>query len=353
MRLLLGKGDFSLERSVELVNFVYVQLGPKPSATLSHFANQLQENLDPQTAKLFLLTDASESWDFPGTVLKLSAHQMDLIPLWARFLHYDRFSVANHYWRNTLFRFFVLAELASFPEFDAEVPVIHLESDVQFFPCKHYLHLIEEEIKGTRVVQLNSDLSIGSILVSENASVLRSAMLSLKRVFLESTQWRDDMTLLSVGINRGILQPLSNLRISQSVYLEFDGWPVGQYLFGVDPIHNRGVAQGGYVSKFFPSFLQEGEWTISPGLLAEPCGHDHLIYQDSRYKHYFVNLHVHSKVHLEMPSTNSLFWQRTLLAANKGGEFPVTQHNPSLLYHSNNGSFAARALRKVKRMLGC
>jgi hypothetical protein len=131
--------------------------------------------------------------------------------------------------------------------------------------------------------------------------------------------------------------------------IAFDGWPAGQYLFGLDPIHTNGTARGGYLSPFLSFNPKSGQWNIKQ--LDKDSHHEILMYRDGKYVRNFFNLHIHSKVIVPAIDSKSNLWIQTLSAANGKGKFPEFTGNPSKVIHIDNGSFPARLMRKVKALI--
>jgi len=231
--------------------------------------------------------------------------------------------------------------------------IIHIESDVLLFSHPNFLVELERHIKHTSVTRLSQNLGIGAIVVSPNRSQLAADLRRLKGTLTKKISWVDDMTLLGQALNLGILHALEDIPLRSGdqtlEVIAFDGWPAGQYLFGLDPIHTNGTARGGYLSPFLPFNLKAGEWNIKK--LDKDSPSEILMYREGRYVRNFFNLHIHSKVLVPTVDSKSKLWIQTLSAANGKGKFPEFVGNPSKVIHSDNGSFPARLMRKVKAMI--
>lgn len=330
-----------------MTNVIFIHLGPAVPSSLLHFATELQNAQNERHLQLVLITDQPQNWDdFPGLVLR--AQKARWIPLWYQLIHFDRFSVAKGYWRNTLMRLFILGSLHYYPEIDPNRPVIHIESDVLLFACPLFLSEVTKRVTITTVVSLDQSTAIAAIVVAKNANSLSRDITRLRELLLGSISWKSDMDLLALGIRYGYLASFSDIVVTEQDILVVDGWPYGQFLFGQDPILNDGTAQGGYVSPFLDLATNSGEWVLTNEVFGSSCNHLHLALVRDDVRHFLFNLHVHSKRHVGWPTPDSLIWQQTILAANGIGDFPSSQMNPSLQMHLHNGNLAARVLRKIK-----
>lgn len=330
--------------------FVYVHIGANKPNVLVHYPG-LVKIFYPE-AHLVLLTDNPKSWqDFPGDVVDIKSNLRTLVPIWSRLVHYDRFNVANGYWKKTLFRFFILAEISKLGILRPEEFVFHIESDVLVMPCSQTLDAIKANIEATSVVQLSPEVTIGAIVASPSAEHLSKSMKGLKEIFLSTKTWKNDMEILHQGIREFVVEPLNGINLHTNQTLMFDGWPFGQYLFGKDPIHLDGISRGGYVSPYSPTDLATGRWSIQPCNSKSKKSHHHLHYQTSEGLLQLFNLHMHSKRCVGVPDLNDEVWRSTLEAANGLGTFQDFAHNPSIFLHASNGNILARSMRKLRTWL--
>lgn len=328
---------------------VFVHIGPSQPKTLVHFAQQAIRNTS--SLDLVLITNYPENWtDFPGKIISISKKYKRFFPLWWRAIHYDKMNSAKGYWKNTLLRLFVLGEV-NYSTFPQDSMVIHIESDVLIMPCDATLSLLHSQIRKTSVVSLTPEQAIGAIVVFPNQAHLRDFVMQLKELLFSSFRWRSDMALLAEALTLDLCTKLQPIEFNGSqdnnrALMIFDGWPFGQFLFGQDPIHNNGLASGGYLSPYSPMNLQSGHWSIEelPGCHS----HRHLFYHLDENLYLLFNLHVHSKVPIVQPHSEDNTWLMAMRAANGLQEFPRYRLNPSLEFHRDNGNFLSRCTRFLK-----
>ena len=302
---------------------VYVLLGDNPAPTLLDFA--LSASTCLPEADLVLLTNRPMNWkQFPGIVIAIpSAMRSNTIAkIEKRFP--ERVEQAGRYWIYTLERLFVLSLLKHY--FETSRPVIHFESDVLSFVDYSIYKLLLSNCTKVSIPRYSPIDGIASILFAPTIQML-SDTLDLMALTLENSgKWINDMNLLGIALNSNLLQELpvdssqswrineSSQGTSKKQFLIFDGLALGQYLFGLDPVHTGGQAISGHINQFYPHPLSSLAWRIST-----INGHDRpMISLTLNSSEYFIaNLHVHAKVSLESLNQQSSQWNRFIDEANE------------------------------------
>jgi hypothetical protein len=297
----------------EIKNFaiVFVHLGDNPSPTLIPFAKFALKN-NPKS-EIFLITDSRLRWpDFPGQVIVSKKRNKASIKHLVQRSRYNE-KIAGGYWVKTYERIFALSNLYGY--IDPNLPIIHIESDVllqDYRILENALNIqIEHEIAVPRI---SEDLGIASILYSRD---IESLIYGLKKLDLLGRSNPDictnDMKLLGLALNRGIVSELPTWTNSKSVSISgnrkylFDGAAIGQYLFGRDPIHTDNVRISGYENPTFPIKPSELSWHLEKNTI--------FAYDGENY-YYFANLHIHSKEIVGYPDSDLQRWFEILEEAN-------------------------------------
>lgn len=326
-------------------NLIYVHLGTNSSPTLLNYSSLAVK--DYPSIKCFLITDEPQVWkSFPGQVIDASSYLRTLYPWMWRMKHYEKFSVAGGYWINTLSRLFTF-ELVR-PFVNPSELVIHVESDNLVFPIPRYIETLTRSIMKTSICAVERERGIASVVIAPNIETLISSMSQLKDVALSSKRWLTDMELLGEGLRSGLLASLSPLPIQGEGgkdFLVFDGFEYGPYLFGLDPIHQGGMSQGGFESPTLRTTGLDGIWEMEKGMEQRS---DVLVFRHMNQKYFLFNLHVHAKLQFDSLSINSSIWRLTIDAANRVREFPRFENSTFSLFHKNNGTLLARLIRFIK-----
>ena len=159
------------------------------------------------------------------------------------------------------------------------------------------------------------------------------------------------MQLLGVGLELELIGSLFSIPLDgTNDFLIFDGWPFGQYLFGVDGILTNGQVQGGFVSPYWDMNPDSLFWSIeAKSEDSQPFG---LAVTTPHHQRFFLfNLHMHSKMLIGPPRVESEFWSRAIHAANTKSPFPTYDLSVSLETHAKNGNTIGRAMRFLKRVV--
>jgi hypothetical protein len=273
-----------------------------------------------------LITDNPKlHFDFPGKVVQTQeSYPRNGI---SKFLRLNKAykSVSGGYWRFTTERLFVLHELAN--HFDLSIPVVHIESDVLFTSTQEMLLEATQKIGRTSIVRYSLESGIASILIAPTISQLTSDLKKLDKILADNPQTRSDMSLLGLGLNAGVLGELpryvdENWRIEPTVnsYRVFDGAAIGQYLFGLDPVHTENKQISGFLNENFDLPLDRCIWGIKT---FEAGSHAQLFINYGNSTLIPLCIHIHSKILIGLPNEFDPQWIRYLQEAN--GESARTQ----------------------------
>jgi len=308
----MSVSDYQSE--IDEVLIVYVQLGKNPSPTLIKFANHAK--LYFPTANLVLISDNSILWeDFPGEVIEYCRE--DISDKSRNFLSkFPEFSeIAGGYWLYTLERFFALEILHE--RYSKKLPILHFESDVLSFISREILQAMQKNCLQTSFPRFNETKGIGSVLFSPN---LRQLVLDLDKLIdllSSSNRWRNDMDVLGLALHAGIATELptfpENAIPCHKSEIIFDGAAIGQYLFGVDPMHTEGKVISGFENINFKIDLNSGYWKVTSTL---NDGLPRISWVNDKDEVILANLHIHSKLPLEPIDDSRDIWDKCIDEAN-------------------------------------
>lgn len=313
---------------------IYVHLGDNPAPTLNHFSS-LARNQE-LWEELLLVTDKPENnRNFPGRVIAYSRSRAD--PRLKKVLssHKVRDRVAGGFWNYSLERIFALGEAA---KVSGNSSIIHVESDVYLATTRDHLQVLSQRVVRTAVPRHGTDLATAAVLISPSGirllNDLDRLLDLLSQISLTTRGFVSDMELLGRALSEDILQelptsvelawPLSASGLGNR--LVFDAASLGQYLFGVDPIHNRGLRFSGYMNPRAPVNLSSCSWRIR-----QPAGEGPVIeISTNGLVLELANLHVHSKELIPTLDPVNDRWRRALNEANRecerltSGPFPLS-----------------------------
>lgn len=295
----------------------FVHLGSNPSHTLNWYAEICRIKLPD--CEVVLITDSPGShFDFPGKVIGTQkSYPSSGI---SKFLRLNKAykSVSGGYWRYTTERIFVLNELANY--FDLNSPIVHIESDVLLTATQEMLLEATKKISKTSIVRYSVESGIASILIAPTLGQLTADLQELDKILVSNPQTRSDMSLLGLGLKADVLGELprysdENWRIEQSdnSYRVFDGAAIGQYLFGLDPVHTGNKQISGFLNENFDLPLDRCIWrikTLDSGSQAQLF----IEYRDCTLIP--LCIHIHSKILIGPPNELDPQWIRYLQEAN-------------------------------------
>ena len=353
--------------SDKLAVLVYVQLGSYPAKTLDLFA----EHAKTFNSSFFqvLITDGiyQSSFAFDKRIAYTDISEAGL-----KLLNVKPFykSLTKSYWLNTFERLFALRLLSEVPEI-RDLPIIHVESDVLPFITSKTLAFLQMNFSKLSVPRHDNERGIGSILYAPNCQELINGLSDLETLMrVESKVISNDMELLGLGLNHGLIQELPShpsqygsqgFKTSDGKRFLFDGAAIGQYLFGQDPFHQGNYRVSGYKNPGYRTKTKVENFTFA---ITEEDRVETLMLSYEERDYVITNLHIHSKELLpELSSTNTR-WNRAIDEANgtspRLSEFvdEISPHAqiPGLLTRiqiaRNNGIFKALIfflLRKLKK----
>lgn len=289
---------------------VYVHLGKLIPDELLHHAKLACSIMAADD--IYLITDA-ECGEFPGKVISCISADWD--ERFSRYLNrFPEISETDHgYWDVTLRRLLALELLTDMV--DNETKIIHVESDVMILlPIPQILSALEG-FKLPAIPRLAKN-GIASFLYFPSTLQLSLFCENVLRI-LESTKVPlTDMKLLGIGLSNGWLQEIPSTpsnAILENKKIIFDGAAIGQYLFGVNPIHTGGLLQSGFQNPYFSDDLSAIHWQMDSNANFDvPC----LVAKSGRNRLVVANLHIHSKDLLPFPDMNSDRWIRAMQEAN-------------------------------------
>ncbi|CAN2169595.1 hypothetical protein MCELANE86_00042 [Candidatus Nanopelagicaceae bacterium] len=318
------------------VAIVFVQLGENPSPTLISSAKYAQ--ITNPNSRLILITDQEKTWKaFPGEIISAgnsSKKQSKHIVRKAKYLR----SIAGGYWVNTYERIFALSLLDKI--LDLDTFIVHIESDVLIQSETILKNALQDiKLQGIGVPRMNKEQGIASILVSPSYVELNKALSKLEKL---ATEFPDscstDMNLLGLALNSGIISELPVWKNqSEGVeepdeYFFFEGAAVGQYLFGLDPIHTSNTRISGYLNPEFPINLSSLRWATEGNSVYAYNGQE---------RYWFTNLHIHSKEILLTPLESPKRWSIAISEANLEIPRTPTLNIPEVI-HSSGYSLLAK-----------
>jgi hypothetical protein len=256
--------------------------------------------------------------DFPGQVISVKDAKISTGV--SRFIKSNKAyqSMAGGYWRYTTERLFVLAELVN--HFDLDRPVLHIESDVLINSDEQTLVAAAQKIQKTSTVRYSRDSGIASILISPSLSQLQIDLERLERVLISKPNTYSDMSLLGDALNEGVLAELPRYPDSDwaivgrsSTFTIFDGAAIGQYLFGLDPVHTGHHQISGYLNPNFELPLNACSWRIQS---ADGGSKQQVMFTYKSVHFIPLCIHIHSKILIQAPDSEDPEWQRFISEAN-------------------------------------
>lgn len=294
---------------------VFVQLGKNPATSLSSMAQSAK--IINRNIQLFLITDFPSIWkDFPGKVIGYeSIHRDKFISKFEK-KYPELYSVAGGYWLYTLERLYALERI--YDDIPPNASFLHVESDVLILLNENDMELLNQKLKQIACPRFSAERGIASVLYVPNENVLERTIKSFTQILNGTKAPKNDMDLLGVCLNKGIIDELPTLpehawENSQGEKLVFDGAAYGQYLFGQDPFHTEGKRISGFQNPDFGLTLRETRWEI---LESNTNQSPSLTYSHHGVRYRVLNLHIHSKLGLNPPSLDETRWFIALREAN-------------------------------------
>ena len=328
----------------------FVHLGRNPSPTLNWYAQICTDALT--NSDIVLISDYPElHCDFPGQVISVKGAKTNTGV--ARFIKSNKAyqSMSGGYWRYTTERLFVLAELVN--HFELNRPVLHIESDVLINSDEQMLVAVAQKIAKTSTVRYSTDSGIASILISPSLSKLQIDLERLERVLISKPNTYSDMSLLGDALNEGIFAELPRYPESDwavvgepSTFTIFDGAAIGQYLFGLDPIHTGNHQISGYLNPNFDLALNTCSWGIQS---AVGVSKQQLVFTHENVHLIPLCVHMHSKILISPPDSKDPEWQRFIAEANgsvKRKPGPLQEND----IHSQELSLTNRIRLRISRL---
>ena len=292
-----------------MATFIYVQLGDTFCNTLVPFA-QFNSERNPSSRHILITSQLEHYKDFNGEVHYV---EIDVIKKYAlNFIlkHQERTKVSKGYWIYAIIRFFAIFDFLKSNEIG--FPIIHLESDVLCYLGDQEMVSITSSLHKAGLPRLNHDEGIASTVIFPNFESVNTFISDYSTHLNNSTTWVNDMTILGKMLNSGQVQELPSFdieSIKNSIGLIFDGAAFGQYLLGVDPLHNHGKRISGYKNATYSHNLALAEWSND--------SNQNLILKFNEFGTFRIaTLHIHSKTLLALNSFDSVFWQSRLKEAN-------------------------------------
>jgi len=334
-------------RDGEIPVIAFVHLGRNPTPTLNWYAKlAIQNNKD---SEVVLLTDFPKLHeDFSGRVIHYERNKEFSGLLRFKQKNQAYSSVAGGYWLYSLERIFALNELNK--AYGENRPVIHLESDNLALFTKEAIEFCLNRIKKTSVVRYSSDDGIASILISPSLKTLLADLEQLSKMLFINPTTRSDMSLLGEALNSGVFGelpslPHENWKLPEEseTYLVFDGAAIGQYLFGLDPVHTENRQISGYINDSYPLPLNKAFWTLDNN-------QRHQLKISLQEKTLIpMNLHVHSKILINRPDASDEDWKRYISEANNFLKRRESEEVPDYI-HTGKISINNRIRLKIKRL---
>jgi hypothetical protein len=197
---------------------------------------------------------------------------------------------------------------------------LHIESDVLINSDEQTLVAAAQKIQKTSTVRYSRDSGIASILISPSLSQLQLDLERLERVLISKPSTYSDMSLLGDALNEGIFAELPRYPESDwatvgrpSTFAIFDGAAIGQYLFGLDPIHTGHHQISGYLNPNFELPLNNCSWRIQR---ADGGSKQQVVFTYENTHLVPLCIHMHSKILIQAPDSEDPEWQRFISEAN-------------------------------------
>lgn len=325
---------------------VFVHLGKNPAPTLVQMAKISRFYF--QEAHFILITDRPSDWtQFPGQIVLYSKEQRSNRFKEFSQRHPELEGISGGYWLYTTERIFCLSILAGF--LDPNQSVIHLESDVySTIDVDIFDSFLSQYEIGTWVPRYSPSRGIGSTIISTSMHRLTEDLMVLEELISSNPRIDNDMDLLGMALNLGILKELPTLtrnleELGTKPNVLFDALALGQYIFGQDPLHTDGIRVSGYrnpesefdfdSSEFFLDFNKN-----SLGRVAIQC---------SGREFQIATLHLHSKVTPNPVNQDLAYWEEAIKAVNSGVKTYSESRNVDVI-HSQKISFPNRFRRARK-----
>ena len=292
---------------------VYVQLGENPAKTLHLFASQAKK-ARPQS-NLYLLTDNPRLWQqFPGRVIDVSLRSENSGFLSFRKQNKELERIAGGYWLNTLKRLFVLEVMQDFS--NEWHDLLHFESDVYSFVSTEIVDCLRFRVISAAIPRFSEGRGIASIIYVRSLPALTKMISDISEILILNPTIRDDMELLGVALDTGVLSELPSLPDESwdwngATYV-FDGAAYGQYFFGQDPFHTEGKIISGFQNPHFNFEVSLAKWRLDE----QESRSTLLKFKVNEDEWIVANLHVHSKILLPESSLNDPVWKKYLAEAN-------------------------------------
>jgi hypothetical protein len=334
---------------------VFVHLGSNQAPTLVDFATSASMEL-PNSQMILLCDYPSKFADFPGQVIQVNRklHTKKVKRYFRR--HWEFSGISGGYWRYSLERIFVLAQIK---DFVSELnPIIHIESDVLSLINTDILKLMKTHVKKMAAVRYTENDGIATVIYSPNIHSLEDGLQELVALLPKEDKYSVDMDLLGRALNLGILQELptypnedwviQNEPKDRPSYVVFDGLHIGQYLFGRDPVHNNGFLEVGHQNPTFNWDKFEKGFEISFQESQSMTTSISFNYDGKRC--ICACLHVHSKRLVPLPVIDSKFWEPFIMASN-GYEVQFPKVLVQDLIHNSHDPFTSRIKRKMSQKI--
>ncbi len=304
---------FSKNPAVEEGHIVFVQVGPQ--RLRPHFFDAVSQAIreDPEATVWLILEQeqidlaTKHLKDYQESKLKIvSTQTLEHHPFHQFFQESTQLPKANNgFWRYTTERFFYLLRLAQ--QFELK-NIIHLESDVLIYSSVTQL-IASRRGKDNILFPLDKSRGFGSIIFFADKDAIGKLCLHilasppandmdlLGSFFLKYRN--DDVGNLptvpeALAIESG-LELMRYCRPTNEKWGLFDGAFIGQYLGGVDPIHDRRVLAG-FVNEQAPvhpdklaptwEYRERKPFPVSDNFPDYPINNLHI---HSKLTHYFVN----------------------------------------------------------------
>jgi hypothetical protein len=310
---------------------VFVQLGKNPSPSLSSMALSAKRGV--RNIRIFLITDFPDYWrDFPGEIIEYqNKHRDEFISKFIK-KYPELNSIAGGYWLYTLERLFALKRI--YEVIPSTENFVHLESDVLSLLSDTDFDLLAEKVKRVACPRFSEERGIASVLFVPNEKDFERTLNSFTQILNEANPPSNDMDLLGICLNKGIIDELPSTPGAawedfQGQRVVFDGAAYGQYLFGQDPFHTNGRRISGFQNPYFEISMQQTNWRIEKSETQESSS---LFFTKGGLSYRVLNLHIHCKISLAAPSSDSLQWLVAIREAN--GEIPRTSdlYQPNVIH---------------------
>ena len=206
--------------------------------------------LNAPDAQIFLYSNNLEYIKYLQGTLVIFKHQNfdlpDHVLDYYMLNHNDRIGDRSFFWLKSVIRFFTLLDISSnFPD----TPIVHLESDSFLAISFEETILFLSSLKEDMYVPVDSENRVipSIVFINNNVDVdiyrkaINSILLSKRKV---DEFFLNDQVIFSILYQS--FQGVHYFPSNDANYLIDPGY-IGQYLFGLDPRHNRGLLKGGYV----------------------------------------------------------------------------------------------------------